>query len=72
MSSRAARVLALYRAALRQARSWHDASEADYIRAEAHTLFRRNQRLTDDRAIDECIFEVESRYCTVFAWLGDS
>ena len=62
MSSRASRVLALYRSALRQARSWPDASEADYIRAEAHTLFRRNMRLTDDRVIDECIFEVESRY----------
>ncbi|CAH8649571.1 unnamed protein product [Dicrocoelium dendriticum] len=62
-------VLSLYRRIWRFAREWRSPSgsdaqtrkEADYIRNEARTLFRKNADLKDEQTIQAHIREAESR-----------
>jgi hypothetical protein len=65
--ARRGEVLRVYRQVLQLARSWkaveadQTATEQAYIRAEATRLFRKNQHLTDDVEIKQCIDEATSR-----------
>eukprot|EP01104_Vermistella_antarctica_P018700 TRINITY_DN7025_c0_g1_i1.p2 TRINITY_DN7025_c0_g1~~TRINITY_DN7025_c0_g1_i1.p2 ORF type:complete len:119 (+),score=27.13 TRINITY_DN7025_c0_g1_i1:627-983(+) len=57
-----ARVLSLYRTALRKGKNWPGPpKEAVYIRTEAQRLFRRNRPITDASMIETKVFEAESR-----------
>ncbi|CAM6015896.1 unnamed protein product [Sphagnum compactum] len=57
------RALSLYRALMRSVRTWPGPSnEKQYIYEESHTLFRRNQHLTDPAAISQKLVEGETRY----------
>ncbi|XP_063078020.1 LYR motif containing protein 1 [Engraulis encrasicolus] len=62
-----AEVLSLYRKIFRIARSWqatlqHDTeAEKRYIVQEAQTLFRQNQKLTEQESIKKCIDECNAR-----------
>jgi hypothetical protein len=48
------RALSLYRALMRSVRTWPGPlNEKQYIYEESHTLFRRNQHLTDPAAISQ-------------------
>ncbi|XP_005939623.1 LYR motif containing protein 1 isoform X1 [Haplochromis burtoni] len=62
-------VLSLYMRVFRIARTWQAQSgvasdtetERKYILQEARTLFRRNQKLTEQESIRKCIEEYEAR-----------
>ncbi|XP_062507526.1 LYR motif containing protein 1-like [Corticium candelabrum] len=62
-------VLRLYRRILTTARQWTAASGLDsdtkeeraYIRNEARSFFRKNSKITDDKEIETCIKEAETR-----------
>jgi len=60
-------VLSIYRRILRLSRTWEskdpatNATDREYIRNEAKTLFRQNKNLQDSEAIKDRIREAEAR-----------